>query len=83
MRKALTVFILIQWLVRTYRNANSVNAMAAEDGGGDPEWYLSLEMMRREETFRAVFFSVVVIVNATVLAVYVKKIRDGRKKETV
>ncbi len=56
MRKALTVFILIQWLVRIYRNANSVNAMAAEDGGGDPEWYLSLEMMRREETFRAVFF---------------------------
>lgn len=70
-------------VVRIYRNANSTNAKAAELGSGDPEWFLSLKMLRREESFRAVFFSVVVIVNATVLAVYIKKIRSGRKKETV
>ena len=70
-------------VVRIYRNANSTNAKAAELDSGDPEWFLSLKMLRREESFRAVFFSVIVIVNAAVLAVYIKKIRDGRKKETV
>ena len=70
-------------VVTIYRNANSVNAMAAEGGGGDPEWYLSLEMMRREETFGIGLYSVFTIAVATGLVVYIKKTGEGRKKETV
>lgn len=69
--------------VRIYRNANSVNAMAAEGGGGDPEWFLSLEMLRWEETFGIGLYSVFTIAIATGLVVYIKKIGKDRKKETV
>ena len=60
-------------VIRIYRNANSVNAQAEGTAMGDPEWYTSVGKAEQTEGAAIVLFSILAMINAVVLAVYLKK----------
>lgn len=70
-------------VIMIYRNANSVNAQVGDTAMGDPEWYSSVKRAEQGDIFGITLFSILTILNATVLVVCFKKISTDRKRVTV
>lgn len=70
-------------VVEIYRNSNSVNAQAQDTSLGDPEWYVSVTMVRRAGMFGVVIFSVFTVVNIAGIILYLRKLVIYRSKAAV